>query len=348
MPPRVESQLSDALIEGLGDPAIGVDRVGVVRVFNHEAGQVFNISPEEAIGRDIWDILPLSEFTRALISQIKETEPHPVEQVMVLPGDKLYAVRIFPVRTARRRNLGAVCILRDMAGVQKIEKGLDQILRDLSRRISVPLTSIKGFVETLLEGAYGDPNITKRFLQIINEETNRLVRLVMTLEESANLNSGLVVSKSRTRLESVVDAAVEMFTPIAAGRNVTIERLYAEGLPWVEVDSALLRKAVVNVVDNAVRFSAVNGQGKVTISVAKVERNVTICVRDDGIGIAANDLPHVFERFYRSELEPAASLGGTGLGLTVAQEIVEGHGGTVVVHSDGCQGTEVTITVPIR
>lgn len=348
MPPRVEGQLSDALIEGLNDPAIGLDRLGVIRVFNKAAGEVFGVKPSQAIGHTLLDVVPISDFARAFIAQIKDSCPVPVEQIMVLDGNRVFAVNISSVRTERGRNLGAVAVLRDMAGVQKIERSLDEVLNDLSRRISVPLTAIKGFVETLLEGPYQDQVITKRFLQIINQETNRLVRLVMTLEESVRANPAMPLNKTKGRLEELVSSVVEMFTPIAANKHVQLHTNFQEGLPWVDMDCELVRRAVVNLVDNAVRFTGVKGPGEVTIGVTQDGRSVVITVEDNGIGISKSDLPHVFERFYRSSLEPAASLGGTGLGLSVSQEIVEAHGGSVAIDSQLGQGCKFTVKLPIR
>ncbi len=346
MPPRIEGQLSDALIETLSDPCLGIDRSGEIRVFNRQAGELFGLRPRDALGKSIFETLPLTDFTRALISMIKASEPAASEQVMVFPGDRLFAVQIAPVRTDRGRNLGAIAILRDMAGVQKIERGLDQIIEDMTRRISVPLTSIKGFVETLLEGNYHDRDITHRFLQIINEETNRLVRLVMSLEQSAHAGEAASLSRQRGRLEPVVEAAVEMFRPVAASKKVELLVDLADDLPWLDLDADLLQRAVVNLVDNAIRFTGVRGKGKVRVSTCLQDGEVCLEVKDTGVGITPGDLPHIFERFYRTMEGPAAALGGTGLGLSVAREIVAALGGRIEVASTPGLGSTFTVFLP--
>ncbi len=346
MPPRIEGQLSDALIETLADPCLGIDRSGEIRVFNRQAGELFGLHPRDALGRGLLETLPLTDFTRAFISLIKVSEPVASEQVMVFPGDRLYAVQMAPVRTDRGRNLGAIAILRDMAGVQKIERGLDQIIEDMTRRISVPLTSIKGFVETLLEGNFLDRDITHRFLQIINEETNRLVRLVMSLEQSAHAGEAATLSRRRGRLEPVVEAAVEMFRPVAAGKKVELQVVAADDLPWLDLDPDLLKRAVVNLVDNAIRFTGVRGKGRVRVSTAIQGDEVRLEVKDTGVGITPGDLPHIFERFYRAMEGPGAELGGTGLGLSVAREIVVAHGGRIEVDSTPGRGSTFTVFLP--
>ncbi len=347
MPPRIEGQLADALIENLSDPCLGIDRSGDLRVFNRLAGRLFGLKPKEAIGRSVLEVLPLDDFTRAFIALVKSSDPVPSEQVMVFPGNRLFAVQMAPVRTSRGRNLGAIAVLRDMAGVQKIERGLDQIIEDMTRRISVPLTSIKGFVETLLEGSYRDLEITHRFLQIINEETNRLVRLVMSLEESAHAGEAPTIFRTRGRLEPIVQAALEMFRPVAVNKGVDLQVELGEDLPWLSLDFDLVQRALVNLVDNAVRFTGLRGKGRVLVRTAFQDREVLVVVQDDGVGITPEDLPHIFERFYRTMEGPGAELGGTGLGLSVAWEIVEAHGGRIVVESTPGKGATFTVRLPV-
>lgn len=346
MPPRIEGQLSDALIDGLLDPCLGIDRSGVLRIFNREAGRLFDRRPAEALGRPLWDVLPSGDFTRAFSAQIKASEPVPVEQVIVFPGDRVFAVQMAPVRTERGRNLGAIAVLRDMAGVRQIERGLDHFLVDVTRRVSVPLTAIKGFVETLLEGPYQDPEITRRFLQIINEETNRLVRVVMTLEESARVGEVPVLSKQRSRLEPLVEASANMFRDVAAQKGVDVEVDLAPDLPWIQIDPDRIRRVLVNLVDNAVKFTGVRGRGRVAIRATSRGGVVHVAVSDTGVGIPESERELIFERFHRVNEGPAAGLGGTGLGLSVAREIVDAHGGSLEVESEPGEGSTFTFHLP--
>ena len=348
MPPRVEGQLSDAIIRGLSDPAIGIDRLGMIRVFNAQAGEALGVAPEEAIGKKVWEVVTVTDLARAFMAQIKDCNPVTVEQVMIFPGDRLFAVKVAAVRTERGRNLGAVAIMRDMAGVQKIERSIDQIMADLNRRISMPLTAIKGCVETLLEGACQDQKVTKRFLQMINEDANRLVRLVMTLDEALSDNSSKVLQKGKCRLEELVRAAADMFKDVASSKNVAITVHEPGELPWIEVDKVKLSKALVNLVDNAVRFTGVKGGGQVDISMSQLERDVVVEVRDNGIGIPKGEQKRIFERFYRGSSPQVAELGGTGLGLSVADDIVKNHGGSIAVSSEPGAGSAFKVTLPIR
>lgn len=357
MPPRVEGQLSDAIISSSEDGVIGVDRTGAIRMFNAAAAKIFGVVPEAVLGRIVWDVLPPGEFSRDFIAQIKENEPDPVQKVMLLTEDKLFSVRMTAVRSGRGRSLGAYAVMRDVSGVHKIERGLDEIFTGLTREISIPLTTIKGFVETLLDGAYiDDPMVTRKFLQIINGETNNLVRLVMSLDSVVHMDKEPPLNKTRFRIENLIESCTSTFAPIAESKQVDISCTFSGDLPWITADERLINRAFVNLLDNAVRYAAVKRaeargeqeNGKVDVSVEVRKREFYIKIQDNGIGISAEDKPHIFERFFRGSNPEAANLGGTGLGLSVAEGVVKAHGGHIEVESEPGRGACFTVVLPVR
>lgn len=347
MPPRVEGQLSEALIKGAEDGILGVDRSGCVRIFNDVAGRIFSVNPDEAIGKNIWDVLPKCEFSRAMFSQIKESNPEPIQRLMLFPNERMFSVKMMAVRSDRGRNLGAYATLRDVSGMQKIERSLDDVFTSLTREISVPLTTIKGFVETLLEGAYLDAQVTRKFLQIINGEANNLVRLVMSLDSVVKDKDSQPIM-SRFRLENLIQECVSTFDPVAANKKVSFNINISDDLPWITADPRLLRQVFVNILDNAVRFTGVKGGGSVDINIDIRNREFIVTIKDHGIGIAENDLPHIFERFFRGSNCEASNLGGSGLGLSVAEEIVKTHNGHIDVVSQQGEGSIFTVVLPVR
>ena len=349
MPPRVEGQLSEALIKGSEDGILGVDRSGSVRIFNDAIGEIFSISPDEAIGKNVWDVLPKCEFSRALLAQIKDSNPEPVQRLMLFPNERMFSVKMMAVRSDRGRNLGAYASLRDVSGMQKIERSLDDVFTSLTREISVPLTTIKGFVETLLEGAYLDAQVTRKFLQIINGEANNLVRLVMSLDSVVKDKDSQPIM-SRFRLENLVQECIATFDPVAANKKVSFKVSISDDLPWIIADPRLLRQVFVNILDNAVRFTGVKGGGLVDISInADIKnREFIVTVKDNGVGISENDLPHIFERFFRSSGSETTNLGGAGLGLSVAEGIIKAHHGRISVDSCQGEGSTFTVVLPVR
>ena len=347
MPPRVEGQLSEALIQGSEDGILGVDRSGVIRIFNGTMGKIFSISPNEAIGKNVWDILPKCEFSRALLSQIKDSNPESIQRLMLFPNEHMFSVKLMAVRSDRGRNLGAYASLRDVSGMRKIERSLDDVFTSLTREISVPLTTIKGFVETLLEGAYLDAQITRKFLQIINGEANNLVRLVMSLDSVVKDKDSQPIM-SRFRLEDLIQECIATFEPVAANKKVTFKLSISDDLPWISADPRLLRQVFVNILDNAVRFTGVRGGGQVDINIDVKNRQFIVTVKDNGVGISPADLPHIFERFFRGSGSETANLGGAGLGLSVAEGIVKAHHGNISVSSSKGEGSTFTVVVPVR
>ena len=348
MPPRVEGQLSDALIAALEDGVIGCDRNGCIRIFNGAACSIFSVKENEVLGELCWNVLPGGEFARALVSQIKDSDPEPVQRLMLFPDQRMFAVKMYAVRSERGRNLGAYAVLRDMSGVKRIERSLDDVFNSLTQELANPLTTIKGFVETLLEGAYLDTEVTRRFLQIINGEANNLVRLVMSLDSVVHVENDAQPVKARFRLEALLERCVDLFVPVASSKRVEITCDFADNLPWIVADEKLLHRAFLNLMDNAVRYVSVKGGGKVALRVFKQDRNLVTEIKDDGIGITAEDMPHIFERFYRGHSAEVVNLGGAGLGLTVAQSVVQAHKGVIKVESEPGKGSVFTVVLPIR
>ncbi|MGM9999360.1 MAG: ATP-binding protein [Candidatus Bruticola sp.] len=347
MPPRVEGQLSEALIQESEDGILGIDRTGCVRIFNGAAGRIFGVKPCEAVGLNVWDVLPKCEFSKALLSQIKESDPEPLQRLMLFPNERMFSVKMMAVRSARGRNLGAYASLHDVSGMQKIERGLDDVFTSLTREISIPLTTIKGFVETLLDGAYLDTQITRKFLQIINGEANNLVRLVMSLD-SVTKDREIKPTMSRFRLEELVQECISAFEPIAAGKNISLICHIANDLPWITADPRLLRQVFINILDNGVRFTGVKGGGRIEVDLSMRGREFVVSIKDNGVGIEADDLEHIFERFYRGKNSASANLGGAGLGLSAAESIVKSHNGTISASGTPGEGSLFTIVLPVR
>ncbi|MBI3925952.1 MAG: PAS domain-containing sensor histidine kinase [Armatimonadetes bacterium] len=341
---RVRGQLLEALLDGLQDACLGVDRSGRIKFINPAACRLLEIRGD-VLEEKFWDVFPINDFTRSLSGIVNDYDPSPTEQVVVFPDDRVYLAALIPVFN-EGRNQGVVALLRDMAAVQKIEKGIDQFLADINRQLKLPLTAIKGYVETLLEGAYTNEAITRRFLQVINEETNRLTRLAVSLEEAAGA-AGPAPAPEPTDLVPLVRASVEMFSSIAAEKNLQLKAELPDRLPPVMVEREGFRKVLINLIDNAVKCTGLKGHGWVRVSGDCREGSVIVAVNDSGVGIPEPEQERIFEQFYRVKTGPAAELGGTGLGLFLAREIVSRLGGTITVESKPEEGATFSVRLPL-
>lgn len=345
---RVRGQLLDALLESLPDSCLGVDRSGRVRFVNQRALKLLSADPKaEWVDQTIWDVLPTSDFLKLLGQTVKSSVDTPVEQVVLIPPQSLCLCQLSPVHNEENRLQGWVAYLRDMTPVQQIEKGLDDLLRDVNQQLRTPITAIKGYVETLLEGAYQSPEVTKRFLQVINEETNRVTRLVLSLEEAANPNAK-PAEPVQLDLIPMLRRAATMFEGVAREKNLALACDLPERLPAVEVREDEIHKVLVNLLDNAVKCTGLKGYGQVKLQAEARRAGLEIHVIDNGVGIAEHEQAKVFEKFYRVQDGPASELGGTGLGLAVSRQIVEEHGGQLEVRSTVGQGSTFTVRIPFK
>jgi len=343
---RVRGQLLDALLESVPEPCLGVDRSGRVRFVNQRALDLLGgTTASEWLDQAIWDVLPVCDFLKLLGQTVKSSHDTMVEQVVLIPPQSLFVAQVSPVHSEENRLQGWVTFLKDMTPVQQIEKNLDELLRDVNQQLRTPLTAIKGYVETLLEGAYQSPEVTRRFLQVINDETNRLARIVLSLDEASSPPAP-PAAPSEVELVPMLRRAATMFEAVAREKNLSLVCDLPDRLPAVEVREDEIYKAIVNLLDNAVKCTGLKGHGKVTLRAEARRTGLEIQVKDTGVGIPPDETEKIFERFYRVENGPAAELGGTGLGLSVSRQIALEHNGQLEVVSQEGEGSTFTLRLP--
>lgn len=338
MPRKISGMLTEALMEMLSDPVIAIDRDGKVHIYNEAASQVFGVPVNRVLGSRVWDALPMSEFCKALISMVKESRPAFREATYSFPDGRIFIGQLLPVRNEEGRLAGAVATLKDLTHLHRIEQHVSDFVGNVSNELRLPLTSIKGFVETLLEGAMADPEVTRRFLQVINDESNRMVRLIMGLNEATSTPPKLPPGKP-VDLVGVVNRALGRLTPMAEQKRVKLAAELPPSLPPVLGDEEKLEQVLTNLLDNAIKFAGLKGaEGRVRVAVRPEEGKVTVRVEDNGIGIPSSEIERIFERYYRVQDGPAAQLGGTGLGLYIGREILRQYGSHLVAESTLGQG----------
>ncbi len=220
-----------------------------------------------------------------------------------------------------------------------------EFVANVSHDLRTPLVSIRGFAETLKAGAIDDREHRLEFLETIEAEADRMTRLVDDLLQLASIESGKVPARLEALdpLESA-RAVLERLAPLASRRQVRLELAASSGPARVRADKGQLEQVFTNLVDNAIKFSP--DGGRVLVSAAAAGGNVLLSVRDEGLGIPAEDLPRIFERFYRVDKARSRELGGTGLGLSIVKHIAEGHGGSVSVESSEGMGSTFTVSLP--
>lgn len=231
--------------------------------------------------------------------------------------------------------------------LMRLESMRKDFVANVSHELMTPITSIKGFVETLRDGAAADPKKTKEFLEIISRHADRLGTIVEDLLSLSRLEQGVEkgqIKFEKTKLRKVLEDAAALCEQRAREKDITIELEIKEDVV-MDVNAPLLEEAVVNLVDNAIKYS--EKKKVITVRAAKEGNNAVIKVIDRGCGIPPEHLPRIFERFYRVDKARSREMGGTGLGLSIVKHIVAAHGGHVHVESEVGKGSTFSICLPL-
>jgi len=335
----------EAIVAGMTDAVIATDRHDTIMLLNRAAQDLLRVTREAALGRSAAGVFG----TRRLAAMLHEATAYGRVTAEELPpgtmGDRVIEAHCAPVRNSAGEVTGAVAVLRDVTELRQTERLRREITANVSHELRTPLTSIKGFAETLLDGAMREEETARRFLSIINSETDRLVKLVDDLLDLSLLESKRVTLDPKpVDVGGLVTHTVDKLRPIAAHSQLTLVQSAPPGIV-VFADADRLEQVLTNLVDNALKYTPPGG--RVEVQVAAVNGEVEVVVNDTGKGIRPEDLPHVFERFYRSDRSRTRGSGGTGLGLAIAKHIVEAHGGRISVSSRPNEGTTFTVTIPM-
>ena len=243
------------------------------------------------------------------------------------------------------KTVGAVAMVEDISELRRMEQVRTDFAANVSHELKTPLTSIKGFVETLQEGALENPPMAQRFLRIIMMEVDRLTRLINDILSITKMESGQnEVSNERVRIDQMMEDVAEMLSVHATEKGVELTINQAKEPLFVWGNPDRVEQLLINLMENAIKYN--RPEGTVRASLYATADNIQFLVSDTGIGIAEEHLPRLFERFYRVDKGRSRSMGGTGLGLAIVKHIAVSMGGMIEVHSKLGEGTEFLVTLP--
>lgn len=281
------------------------------------------------------------------IEDVIYLESQKSSEMSISVGDKTIKVYFAVFTDENKKPEGVIAVLQDITEQQRLENMRKEFVANVSHELRTPLTSIKSYSETLLDGALEDRETSEHFLGVINNEADRMTRLVKDLLQLSRLdNQQMKWQFEHISLVDLVRSAVERLGMEANSRKQTLECYVLGDIPEIEADYGRMEQVVFNIIGNALKYTPENG--KVSVYVGKILNDVYFKVTDNGIGIPESDLPRIFERFYRVDKARSREMGGTGLGLAIAKEIVEAHSGSITISSSVNVGTEVTVQLPIK
>ena len=242
--------------------------------------------------------------------------------------------------------VGALAMVEDITELRRLEQVRTDFVANVSHELKTPLTSIKGFVETLLDGAINNPQMAEKFLKIIMLEAERLTRLINDILSISKLESGMTeTATERIQLDKMAFEVADMLRIHAEEKQVTINAHRNKKPVYILGNPDHVEQMLINLIENAIKYNKPGGS--VTVHVFGNEHEANVTISDTGIGIAEEHLPRLFERFYRVDKGRSRSMGGTGLGLAIVKHIVRGMNGEIEVHSKLGEGTEFLVTLPI-
>jgi two-component system phosphate regulon sensor histidine kinase PhoR len=341
-----EKNQREAVLSSMVEGVLAVDTDGHIISLNKAAAKFFKVvQPENAKGRSIEEVFRNVKLQKFIGSVLKGQET--LECELTVQHNEIYDLQARGTNLlgVQGRRIGAVIVFNDVSRLRRLENIRREFVANVSHELKTPITSIKGFVETLLDGAINDPEEANRFLQIVAKHADRLNAIIDDLLTLSRLEQGdkEEMEMQRAGLAGLMNSSVEVCAHRAKLKNISIKIECPDDLS-ASVNPPLIEQALINLIGNAVKYSQ---EGK-TVTVRAIEDpdGVTLSVSDQGYGIASEHLERLFERFYRVDKGRSRQEGGTGLGLAIVKHIAQAHGGAVSVDSRFGEGSTFSIFLP--
>lgn len=328
-----------AMVEGI----ILVDKKGVILSINPTIEKIFKVAQEEAEGKLFLETIRNPEIAEIIQEALTAQKILSKELDIVWPVRRTFQINAAPIFEAGAV-MGCLLVIHDITEIRRLETMRSDFVANVSHELKTPLTSIKGFVETLRDGAIDDRENARHFLEIIADHTERLNSLINDLLDLSYLESEKArLTKEDVPLAALAGQVVSGFQAQAKPKAITILNEIDAGAR-VRADRAKLEQVLTNLIDNAIKFN--KEKGSIRIYSANEGQNLKVTIEDTGAGIPAKDLPRIFERFYRVDKARSRELGGTGLGLAIVKHIIELHNGSVGLDSAEGHGSSFWFTLP--
>lgn len=338
-----QSQQLKAIFNSMIEGVMLTDREGRIVSVNQAIERIFQVAKDDVEGRALLEVIRNNDIAEIITAVLSIGKSVSKEITLVYPVQSIFKVNATPIFESGSVN-GCLVVIHDITEIRRLETMRRDFVANVSHELKTPLTSIKGFVETLLEGALEDKENNRNFLKIIQEHAGRLDKLVNDLLSLAHLESkGIAIDKSEFNLNDQVKEVVAGFKSQLKSRGIEITNKLPQEL-IINGDKDRVEQVLVNLIDNAIKFS--KDKGPIKIYNQDYSGNIKIIIEDLGMGIPQKDIPRIFERFYRVDKARSRQLGGTGLGLSIVKHIIELHGGTVGVESTEGLGSKFWFSLP--
>lgn len=336
-----------AVLSSMINGIIAVDNDRHIMFINPVAESLLGILEEEVKGRHVLEVIRNNQLDdcleRFLISDLMATTDIDIFE----PAQRTISIATTPILSEDHKKLGGVILLQDVTEIRKLEQMRKDFVANVSHELKTPLTSIQGFVETLKAGAADQKSVRDKFLDILDIESSRLSTLIddlLMLSDIENRNS--MISRDEIPVTQSVREVIEMLSELAQRKRILLTLNAQQGLPKIFGNQGWFKQMIINLVDNAIKYTPVDGSVHVELSAGR--DYLDIQVTDTGIGIEEAHLSRLFERFYRADKARSREVGGTGLGLAIVKHITLAMEGQIFVSSIPGEGSTFTVKLPIR
>jgi len=348
-----QKQFLDAIVESSADGIFTLDRSFHFQLFNKSCARITGYSPEEVIGHRHNEIINWQHREPGLSFEEAEAGGWPLTAQAILyhegdlkknDGGKVsVGITYAPILSPDGKLLSIVANVRDISKFREAEELKSTFISIISHELRTPVALIKGYVGTLRrEDAQWDPKVVQDSLAVIEEEADRLTILIDDLLDASRLQAGaLALNLAEVEIDQLIEQIAKRFQTQTNKHSIEVD--FTPDFPCIVVDEKRLTQVINNLLSNAVKYSPQGG--KIQVRGRERTDDILICVVDEGPGIAKNDIPHIFDRFYRSS-EASQKTKGAGLGLYLAKAVVEAHGGNIWVENGSKKGTSICFSLP--
>lgn len=348
-----ERRRLDGVLAHMSDGVLATDRRGNVIIINNMALQLLGVDDEkEVIGQSILGVLDIRQ--NYSIRDLVENEQAQNEVILDgLTDNTIISASFSPIQRESGFVSGLVCVLHDITDQVQEEEERKQFVSNVSHELRTPLTSVRSYVEALSDGAINDPELSPRFLKVVEDETERMIRMINDLLSLSRMDSGTTkLDLEYVNIGELFNYILNRFDMIIKNetaddsdqKKYTIDRHITNKSLWVEIDPDKFTQVIDNIMNNAVKYSP--DGGVITARLTDTHNHVILSIADQGLGIPRKDLRHVFDRFFRVDKARSRKQGGTGLGLAISKEVINLLGGQIWVNSTEGKGSTFYIALP--
>jgi two-component system phosphate regulon sensor histidine kinase PhoR len=332
-----------SILANMADGVIMTNVEGDIILANQASGKLFGFKEEDAVNKPVIEVVHDHEVDEILKLCLKTGKEQNTQFESGISRRFLRGIAV-PINNQGKLN-GALVLLQDLTELRNLQTMRRDLVGNISHELRTPIAGIKAMAETLQDGAIDDKETARDFLARIEEEADRLTQIVTELTQLSRIETGQAELKIESvNLNALIDDVLAEMSPLAERQQVALSTELSPDLLLIQADKDRIRQTIINLVHNAIKFN--KPAGRVTISTDYDNNSVNVSVSDTGIGISKEDLPHVFERFYKAD--KARTGGGSGLGLAIAKHTVQTHGGDIRAQSEEGKGSVFSFSLPRR